>query len=74
MTIIKETSTKWKHPDQFGGKVRPFRNYWHDGVQYEHCARFDSDEQIDAWIDASSGIAKSARTITADGYLTVYWS
>lgn len=74
MPIIKQTPAKWKHPNDFGGKVQPFRSYWYDGIQYGNSARFDSDEQIDAWLDASKGISKSARTLTADGYLTVYWS
>jgi len=67
-------AVKWESPKKFGGRVMPFRHYWHDGFCYNNSARFDSDEQIDAWLDASQGIVKSARTITADKYLTVYWS
>ncbi len=74
MAIIRQAVAKWKHPKEFGGKVRPFRHYWHDGIQYGNSARFDSDEQIDAWLNASPGIEKSARTFSNDGYLTVYWS
>lgn len=66
---------KFKPPNQFGGVTRSFRHYWHDGVQYTNSARFDSDEQIDAWLDANADlIVKSARTITSDHYLTVYWN
>ena len=62
-------------PGKFGGRTMPFRHYWHDGVLYNNSARFDSDEQIDEWLDANANtIVKSARTITADKFLTVYWN
>ncbi len=70
----KNRMTKLKHPTEFGGRVMPFRYYWHDGIQYDNSARFDSDEQIDAWLDANPGVVRSARTFTADGFLTVYWN
>lgn len=46
-----------------------------DGEEYEYRSAWDSDEDIDAFLDTHhKNIEKSGREIDADGYLTLYFS
>ena len=61
-------------PVKFGGRtVLPRRRNLHDGIEYAHKARFDSDEQIDNFLNSNPCIIKSARDIV-DGILTLWFS
>jgi len=45
-----------------------------DGVDYEHSKRFDSDEEIDAFLEKMGNkLLKSDRSYVGP-YLTVFWS